>query len=46
MVDTLAVRLTVPPAEPVGDLHPQVIRPCRVHIKKALPEGRAFKLLK
>jgi len=30
-VTTLAVRLTVPPAGPVGDLHPQVSAPCRAH---------------
>ena len=30
-VGTLAVRLTVPPDGPVGDLHPQVIAPCRAH---------------
>jgi hypothetical protein len=28
------LRLTVPPAGPVGDLHPQVVAPCRAHIKK------------
>ena len=33
-VDTLAVRLTVPPVGSVGDLHPQVSAPCRAHIKK------------
>src|SRR4030042_5737776 len=26
--DTLAVRLTLPPAGPVGDFHPQVVVPC------------------
>ena len=30
-VDTLAVQLTIPPAGVVGDLHPQVSAPCRVH---------------
>ena len=30
-MDTLAVRLTVPPAGSVGDLHPQVSAPCRAH---------------
>ena len=30
-VNTLAVRLTVPPAGSVGDLHPQVSAPCRAH---------------
>jgi len=34
-VNTLAVRLTVPPAGSVGDLHPQVSAPCRAHNKKA-----------
>jgi hypothetical protein len=33
-VDTLAVRLTVPPAGSVGDLHPQVTTPCRAHKRK------------
>ena len=31
---TLAVQLTVPPAGPVGDFHPQVTAPCRAHNKK------------
>lgn len=35
-MDTLAVRLTVPAAGPVEDLHLQVIAPCRAHIEKAL----------
>ena len=30
-VDTLAVRLTVPPVGPVEDLHLQVRAPCRAH---------------
>jgi hypothetical protein len=34
-MDTLAVRLTVPPIRPVWDFHPQVIAPCRAHHKKA-----------
>lgn len=33
-MDTLAVRLTVPPIRPVRDLHPQVNAPCRAHHKK------------
>ena len=37
-MDTLAVRLTVPPVGPVGDLHPQVNAPCRAH--KAKKPGR------
>src|SRR5690625_2215872 len=39
-MDTLAVRLTVPPAGSVGDLHPQVSAPCRAHDqKRAVPIG-------
>jgi hypothetical protein len=38
-VNTLAVRLTVPPAGSVGDLHPQVSAPCRAHYYKV---GVAF----
>jgi hypothetical protein len=30
-MDTLAVRLTVPPAGPVKDFHLQVDAPCRAH---------------
>jgi hypothetical protein len=30
-MDTLAVRLTVPPVGPVEDLHLQVNAPCRAH---------------
>jgi hypothetical protein len=30
-MDTLAVRLTVPPVGPVEDLHLQVGAPCRAH---------------
>ncbi len=30
-MDTLAVRLTVPPAGPVEDFHLQVSAPCRAH---------------
>ena len=33
-VDTLAVRLTVPAAGPVEDLHLKVIAPCRAHKKQ------------
>ncbi len=33
-MDTLAVRLTVPPAGPVEDFHLQVSAPCRAHVKK------------
>ena len=36
-VNTLAVRLTVPPAGSVGDLHPQVSAPCRAHNNKGWP---------
>lgn len=31
-MNTLAVRLTVPPDGSVGDLNPKVIAPCRAHI--------------
>jgi hypothetical protein len=34
-MDTLAVRLTVPPTGPVKDLHLQVGAPCRAHNKKS-----------
>jgi len=34
-MDTLAVRLTVPPTGPVKDFHLQVGAPCRAHEKKA-----------
>src|SRR5690625_2678446 len=37
--DTLAVRLTVPPAGSVGDLHPQVSAPCRAHKPKRPPQS-------
>ena len=33
-MDTLAVRLTVPPAGPVEDFHLQVSAPCRAHKDK------------
>src|SRR6266849_328402 len=33
-MDTLAVRLTVPPVGSVGDFHSQVSAPCRAHEKK------------
>src|SRR5258705_10086615 len=33
-VDTLAVRLTIPPVGLVGDFHPQVSAPCRAHTHK------------
>jgi hypothetical protein len=33
-MDTLAVRLTVPPVGPVEDLHLQVGAPCRAHQKR------------
>lgn len=38
-MDTLAVRLTVPPVGPVEDLHLQVNAPCRAHNKKGLCTG-------
>src|SRR6266446_9080589 len=40
-MDTLAVRLTIPPVGFVGDLHSLVKAPCRAHRKKALfPDGK------
>jgi len=39
-MDTLAIRLTVPPAGPVGDLHPQVGAPCRAHKRRGEPLSR------
>jgi len=33
-VDTLAVRLTVPPVGPADELHLQVNAPCRAHKSK------------
>jgi hypothetical protein len=38
-IDTLAVRLTIPPTGFVWDFHPQVNAPCRAHITK---RGRAW----
>ncbi len=38
-MDTLAVRLAVPPVGPAKDLHLQVGAPCRAHIKKGEPNG-------
>ena len=37
-MDTLAVRLTVPPVGSVEDLHLQVNAPCRAHILEKLPD--------
>lgn len=34
-MDTLAVRLTIPPVGLVGNFHPQVGAPCRAHQKKS-----------
>src|ERR1051325_2709343 len=41
-MDTLAVRLTVPPVGSVGDFHSLVSAPCRAHQEKrpALPKER------
>jgi len=41
IMDTLAVRLTVPPARPVGDSHPRVCAPCWAHTpqKRGAPKG-------
>jgi hypothetical protein len=33
-MDTLAVRLTIPPVGFVGDFHSQVSAPCRAHNEK------------
>jgi len=43
-VDTLVVRLTVPPIRSVRDLHPQVKAPSRTHTKKELgfPSSKAY----
>ena len=34
-MDTLAVRLTIPPVGLVGDFHSQVRAPCRAHVDKS-----------
>src|SRR5437660_1552868 len=39
-MDTLAVRLTVPPVGPVGDFHSQVSAPCRAHNKRGGKKSR------
>lgn len=39
-MDTLAVRLTVPPVGPVEDFHLQVGAPCRAHQRKTPAHGR------
>lgn len=39
--DTLAVRLTISLAGPVGDSHPEVVAPCGAHTQKT-PHGGAF----
>src|SRR6266852_5771650 len=36
-MNTLAVRLTIPPVGFVGDFHSQVSAPCRAHQVKAMP---------
>src|SRR5215467_4378415 len=42
-MDTLAVRLTIPPVGLVGDFHSQVRAPCRAHVKpRAATEGRPY----
>jgi hypothetical protein len=43
-MNTLAVRLTIPPDGFVGDLNPQVTAPCRAHkTKKPFPvSGKGF----
>ena len=45
-MDTLAVRLTIPPVGFVGDFHSQVSAPCRAHQRKALQLWSAFLLHK
>src|SRR5690242_13107539 len=41
-MDTLAVRLTIPPVGLVGDFHSQVRAPCRAHVmKKGRPRRAA-----
>jgi hypothetical protein len=37
-MDTLAVRLTIPPVRLVKDFHLQVSAPCRAHQEKGIPE--------
>ncbi len=45
-VDTLAVRLTVPPIRPVRDFHSQVNAPCRAHQKAPeCPPGASTALI-
>jgi len=44
-MDTLAVRLTIPPVGFVGDFHSQVRAPCRAHVEKRLPLPAAFRSL-
>src|ERR1700720_2263978 len=36
-MDTLAVRLTIPPVGLVGDFHSQVSAPCRAHVRRKGP---------
>jgi hypothetical protein len=40
-MDTLAVRLTIPPAGFVRDFHPQMSAPCRAHKEKVEESGTA-----
>src|SRR5436190_22395313 len=39
-MDTLAVRLTMPPVGFVGDFHSLVRAPCRAHQRKGTPNAR------
>src|SRR5438270_11720488 len=43
-MDTLAVRLMVPPVGSTGDFHSLVSAPCRAHDKKAAVTGRLLSL--
>src|SRR5437773_9145435 len=45
-MDTLAVRLTIPPVGFVADFHSQVNVPCRAHNKKARIETLAFGIVR
>jgi hypothetical protein len=41
-MDTLAVRLTIPPVGFVGDFHSQVRAPCRAHTQESPRERDAL----
>jgi hypothetical protein len=42
-MDTLAVRLTIPPAGFVRDFHPQMSAPCRAHKEKWPEDFQIFR---